>query len=39
MSAELHSGQAVGYELQFPQRNRMMTDPASAVKRQVHQIG
>ena len=26
------------YELQFPQRNRMMTDPASAIRREVHQL-
>ncbi len=26
------------YELQFPRRNRMMTDPASAIKREVHQL-
>ena len=38
MFAELRAGQAVGYELQFPRRNRMMTDPASAIKRQVHQL-
>ncbi|MGA7930339.1 MAG: hypothetical protein WCA20_30630 [Candidatus Sulfotelmatobacter sp.] len=30
--------QAARYELQFPQRNRMMTDPASAIKREVHQL-
>ena len=38
MFAELRAGQAVGYGLQFPARNRMMTDPASAIKREVHQL-
>ena len=34
----LRFGQAAKYELQFPLRNRMMTDPASAIKREVHQL-
>jgi hypothetical protein len=38
MSTELHAGQAAGYELQFPRSNRTMTDPASAIKREVHQL-
>jgi hypothetical protein len=31
-------GRLLGYELQFPPRNRMMADPASAIKREVHQL-
>jgi hypothetical protein len=31
-------GRFARYELQFPPRNRMMTDPTSAIKREVHQL-
>ena len=31
-------GRLLGYELQFPPRNRKMTDPASAIKCEVHQL-
>jgi hypothetical protein len=34
----LRSGQAARYQLQFPRWNRMMTDPASDIKREVHQL-
>jgi hypothetical protein len=34
----LRLGQAARYGLQFPQRNRMMTDPASAIKRGLQQL-